>query len=144
MMLMDLLKQVAEEQKSFGEEPEAPATKAEILELKENIDNKKYGEFWFSDYVAFLKIRNGLDYDGLVIYNANINDENNGFIAANEIWNENEWEDNYVFFGDSNISWYCFSKTKNTFMELDKPSGDMICEYATLNELLEAAIKNVL
>ncbi|EUJ48457.1 YrhA family protein [Paenilisteria rocourtiae] len=143
-MLIDLLKQIAEEQKSFDEEPELPATKIEILELNKRIANDRSKDIWFNDYVAFLEIRNGIDYDGLVIYNANINDENNGFIAANEVWNENEWEDDYIFFGDSSISWYCYSKTKNTFMELDKPSGDVVNNFSSLNELLEFALKNIL
>ncbi|MBC1436122.1 SMI1 / KNR4 family protein [Listeria rocourtiae] len=143
-MLIDILKQIAEEQKSFDEAPELPATEAEILELKKQIVNDQSRDIWFSDYAAFLKIRNGLDYDGLVIYNANINDENNGFIVANEIWNENEWEDDYIFFGDSSISWYCYSKRKNTFMELDKPSGDVVNNFSSLNELLEFALKNIL
>ncbi|EUJ25780.1 YrhA family protein [Listeria cornellensis] len=143
-MLLDILKQIAEEQKSFDEKPELPATKAEILELKKQITNDQSRDIWFSDYATFLKIRNGLDYDGLVIYNANVNDNNNGFIAANEIWHENEWEDDYVFFGDSNISWYCYSKMKNTFLELDKPSGDVTNRFSSLNELLESAFKNVL
>ncbi|MBC1474074.1 SMI1 / KNR4 family protein [Listeria grandensis] len=143
-MLLDILKQIAEEQKSFNEEPELPATEAEILELKKQTANDQSRDIWFSDYATFLKIRNGLDYDGLVIYNANVNDNNNGFIAANEIWHENEWEDDYVFFGDSSISWYCYSKMNNTFLELDKPSGDVIDKFSSLNELLESALKNVL
>lgn len=143
-MLLDILKQIAEEQKSFDEEPAPPATEAEILELKKQTANDQSRDIWFSDYAIFLKIRNGLDYDGLVIYNANADDNNNGFIAANEIWHENEWEDDYVFFGDSNISWYCYSKMNNTFLELDKPSGDVIDKYSSLYELLESALKNVL
>lgn len=71
-------------------------------------------------------------------------DINNSFIAANEIWNKNDWEDSYVFFGDSNISWYCYSIAKNIFLELDKPRGDIISQFSSLNELLESAIRNTL
>lgn len=73
-----------------------------------------------------------------------MNDNNNGFIAVNEIWNENEWEDDYVFFGDSNISWHCFSKTRNIFVELDKPSEEVLNNFYSLNDLLESAVKNTL
>ncbi|MBC1501409.1 SMI1 / KNR4 family protein, partial [Listeria weihenstephanensis] len=128
----------------FDEEPDAPATETEILELKRRTNDDKTSDIWFPDYAEFLKIRNGLDYDGLVIYNANMTDTNNGFIAANEMWNENDWEDSYVFFGDSNISWYCYSITKNIFLELDKPSGDIIGKFDSLNELLESVIRNIL
>ncbi|MBC1606019.1 SMI1 / KNR4 family protein [Listeria rocourtiae] len=143
-MLIDILNQIAEEQKSFDEAPELPATEAEILKLKKQIVNDQSSDIWFSDYAVFLKIRNGLDYDGLIIYNANINDENNGFIAANETWNKNEWEDDYVFFGDSNFLGIALVRQKNTFLEWDKPSRDLVNEFSTLNGLLESAVRNVL
>ncbi|MCC3356785.1 YrhA family protein [Bacillus sp. REN16] len=61
--------------------------------------------------------------------NAQPEDENNDFIEVNEIWRENEWENNYLFFLDSNISWYCFDIDNNVFLELDKPSGEIMEEY---------------
>ncbi|MBC6309737.1 hypothetical protein HCJ66_09210 [Listeria sp. FSL L7-1582] len=113
-MLLEILEPIAEEQKPLDEEPKLPATETEILELKKLIAHDYSRDAWFAEYVAFL-----------------------------EIWNENEWEDDYVFFGDSNISWYCYSRMKNAFMELDKPSGDVINKFSSLGELLESALNSV-
>jgi hypothetical protein len=51
---------------------------------------------------------------------------------------------NYLFFGDSNISWYCLDIDNNVFLELDKPSGDIVEEYNSFQEMINEAIKSVL
>lgn len=80
------------------------------------------------NYEKFLRKANGLEFNGLVIYNAKLEDENNGFCGANEIWRDNEWDSDYLFFGDLSISWYCLDIDNYVFLELDKPSGDIVNE----------------
>jgi hypothetical protein len=48
------------------------------------------GNVSIREYEDLLQKVNGLEFNGLVIYNANPDDENNGFIGANEIWQESE------------------------------------------------------
>ncbi len=102
---------------------------------------KIYGS---AKYEELLKKVNGFEFNGLVIYYARPDDDNNGFIGANKIWGDDEWENNYLFFGDSNISWYCSDIDNDLFLELDKPSGEQLEEYSSFVEMINEAMKSVL
>ncbi|MEW9676257.1 YrhA family protein [Lentibacillus sp. L22] len=143
-MIKELINQLKSEMKSFGEKPPQPADETSLKKVRKWVLNRFEGENFFNEYEEFLKVMNGFDYNGLIIYNSDINDENNGFINANTIWWENEELENYVFFGDSDISWLCYDLKHKRFCELDKPSGDLIEVYTTYEQMLEEAIRNIL
>ncbi len=65
-------------------------------------------------------------------------------IETNEIWYENDWQKQYLFFGDSDIAWYCYDLDQNVFLELDKPSGTLIQSFASFESMLEEALQTVL
>ena len=72
------------------------------------------------EYTNFLAVVNGLEFNGMILYgiDENILDRKNaqtvtGYIDSNEIWYENEWQKEYMFFGDADISWYCLDISKN-------------------------------
>ena len=103
------------------------------------------------EYVAFLSVINGLEYNGLVIYgiDENLIDKKNnqnvtGYIDTNQIWYENEEQKKYMFFGDSDMSWYCYNISKKTYVELDKPSGELEQEFDNFADMLESALGNSL
>lgn len=143
-MILDLLVEIEKIKNQDGKSIMFPASDKNIQTIKEWIAINVNGNVSIREYEDLLKIVNGLEFNGLVIYNANPDDENNGFIGANEIWQESEWESNYLFFGDSNISWYCLDIDNNVFLELDKPSGDIVEEYNSFQEMINEAIKSVL
>ncbi|MGX4670563.1 YrhA family protein [Cerasibacillus sp. JNUCC 74] len=143
-MILDLLVEIEKIKNQDGKSIIFPASDKNIQTIKEWIAINVNGNVSIREYEDLLKIVNGLEFNGLVIYNANPDDENNGFIGANEIWQESEWESNYLFFGDSNISWYCLDIDNNVFLELDKPSGDIVEEYNSFQEMINEAIKSVL
>ncbi|WP_207393215.1 YrhA family protein [Bacillus sp. Cs-700] len=142
--MLNLLAEIEKIKNQDGKSIMSSANDENIKEIKKWISSNASKNPMINDYEAFLKKINGLEFNGLVIYNANQYDKNNGFIEANEIWQENEWEGNYLFFGDSNISWYCLDIDKHTFLELDKPSGDIVEEYSSFEEMLTEALKSVL
>ncbi|MDM5187378.1 YrhA family protein [Bacillus sp. DX4.1] len=143
-MVLDLLSSIEKIKNKRGKSIIQSASDESIQNIKNWISSNVKKNVWVNEYENFLKIANGLDFNGLVIYNANPTDDNNGFITANEIWRENEWDSNYLFFGDSSIAWFCFDVDSHLFLELDKPSGDIMAEYHSFNEMIEQAIKNVL
>ncbi|MEK3889368.1 YrhA family protein [Bacillus sp. FSL K6-3431] len=120
------------------------ASRDNIEVLKRWISQNIKEDLWIREYESLLKETDGLDFNGLVIYNARADDKNNGLIAANEIWYENEWQRSYLFFGDSSISWYCLDIDNNYFLELDKPSGDIMEQYNSFNEMIKNAMNSVL
>ena len=134
-MILELLADIERIKKLDGKSIMLPVSDENIQTIKEWISRSISENLWISEYGNLLKKVNGLEFNGLVIYNANPDDENNGFIGANEIWRDNEWDSNYLFFGDSSISWYCLDIENNVFLELDKPSGDIVGEFNSFDEM---------
>lgn len=90
---------------------------------------------------------NGLDFNGLVLYGVDktfldndIEEDVHGIIETNEIWHENKWQKQYVFFGDSDTSWYCYDLEKQIFLELDKPSGTVMTSFHNFKAMLIGAL----
>ncbi|TGA96122.1 SMI1 / KNR4 family protein [Sporolactobacillus shoreae] len=144
-MLENLLCEVKKIESAVGYEIVAPAHKIEIDRLKDWTFSHIKNDLWFSEYEDFLKLRNGLDFDGFIIYCTNPEDENNDFIIANSVWrNEYKENGNYLFFGESGISWFVFDITLERFVELDKPSGDFIKSYDSFNHMLINILKRAI
>lgn len=143
-MILDLLADIEKIKNQDGKSIMLPASYESIQTIKEWILRNISENLWISEYEDLLKKVNGLEFNGLVIYNAKPEDENNGFIGANEIWRDNEWDSDYLFFGDSSISWYCLDIDNYVFLELDKPSGDVVDEYSSFEEMINEAMKSVL
>ena len=121
------------------------------LRVFQNEVNKRFNYDLPKEYIDFLEIINGIDHNGLVLYGIDdwINNDINhqqvtGYIDTNEIWYQNEAQNTYLFFGDSNISWYCYDLKNKVYVELDKPSGELEREYQGFNEMIERALTNVL
>ena len=57
---------------------------------------------------------------------------------------ENEWQKQYLFFGESSISWYCLDLNQEVYVELDNPSGDPMYTYNDFDAMLEKAMKDSL
>ncbi|WP_342512467.1 YrhA family protein [Sporosarcina sp. FSL K6-1522] len=143
-MDLDLLDDIEKIKNRDGKSIMLPASDKDIQAIKEWTSRNIRENLWISEYENLLKKVNGLEFNGLVIYNAQFDDGNNSFIAANEIWRDNEWDSNYLFFGDSSISWYCLDTDNYVFLELDKPSGDIVGEYNSFEEMINEALQNVL
>ncbi|WP_080874114.1 YrhA family protein [Oceanobacillus timonensis] len=143
-MVSRLLAEIEKIKSQDGETMKFPASNKDIQSLKEWISRNVRENLWINEYGSFLEKVNGLEFNGLVIYNGKSSDENKGFIKSNEIWRDSEWDNDYLFFGDSSISWYCMDSEKCVFLELDKPSGDIIEEYNNFEEMVTGAIKSVL
>ncbi|MNI77424.1 hypothetical protein D3C73_1337150 [compost metagenome] len=65
------------------------------------------------------------------------------FFDANETWESIKDEDELVFFGDSDIAWYCYNLSKKSFVELDKPSGELMETFPDFDAMLESAFSAV-
>ncbi|MFS0824755.1 YrhA family protein [Bacillus sp. 1P02SD] len=143
-MDLELLAEIENIKNQDGKSIMLPASNEYIQLLKEWISKNIRENLWIPEYEELLKKVNGFEFNGLVIYNARPDDDNNGFIGANEIWRDNDWENNYLFFGDSNISWYCLDIDNHVFLELDKPSGEQMEKYSSFVEMINEALKSVL
>ncbi len=147
----DLLKEIAEIEEKYGGTLRNPATNAEISNMVNEVHQKFENIVLPDTYVNFLKEINGLDFNGLVFYGVDerlleqdVEEEVHGFIEMNELWYENDWQRQYIFFGDSDTAWYCYNSKENNYVELDKPSGTLIQSFESFDSMLYDALKTVL
>ena len=133
--------------KSVNYQLNTSATDTEIQRLREHA-KEKFNVDLPREYEEFLKTVNGLDFNGLVLYRVDSplletekDEQICGFIDTNEIWYENEFQKEYLFFGDSNIAWFCKNLSDGTYLELDKPSGTVMKIYNDFDTMLEEALK---
>ena len=136
--------------KSVNYQLNTSATDTEIQRLREHA-KEEFNVDLPSEYEEFLKTVNGLDFNGLVLYRVDSplletekDEQICGFIETNEIWYENEFQKEYLFFGDSNIAWFCKNLSDSTYLELDKPSGTVMNTYNDFNTMLGEALKTAL
>ncbi|PEB53585.1 SMI1/KNR4 family protein [Bacillus thuringiensis] len=146
-MWKNMILEIGDILKSVNYKLNTPATDTEVQRLREHV-KEKFNVDLPREYEGFLKTVNGLEFDGLVLYGVDSSlletkkDEHIcGFIDTNEIWYENEFQKEYLFFGDSNIAWFCKSLSDGTYLELDKPSGTVMNTYNDFNTMLEEALK---
>ncbi|HDR7324336.1 SMI1/KNR4 family protein [Bacillus toyonensis] len=149
-MWKNLILEIEKIEKSFNDKLSTPATDSEVQKLREHA-KEKFNVDLPSAYEEFLKIINGLDFNGLVLYGVDSplletekDEQICGFIDTNEIWYENEFQKEYLFFGDSNIAWFCKNLSDSTYLELDKPSGTVMNTYNDFNTMLGEALKTAL
>ena len=134
-----------------------------MLDTKEKDNNKKFNGGLPEEYLAVVKNKlsetnftiniemysellkeiNGLDFNGYVLYGYALKTEDALFpqriydiFEMNAVWHENEWQKDYFFIGESNLSWYVYDNISEIFYELDMPSGDIIEEFEDLDSLL--------
>ncbi|WP_242143724.1 MULTISPECIES: YrhA family protein [unclassified Bacillus cereus group] len=146
-MWKNMILEIGDILKSVNYKLNTPATDTEVQRLREHA-KEKFNVDLPSEYEEFLKTVNGLDFDGLVLYGVDSplletekDEQICGFIDTNEIWYENEFQKEYLFFGDSNIAWFCKNLSDGTYLELDKPSGTVMNVYNDFNTMLEEALK---
>lgn len=139
-------------EKDYGDSFNNSATDNEISKLK-NSFLKKFGLELPTQYLEFLKYMNGIEFDGFIIFSIdkdiidnNTNQQVEGIINFNEILYENEFNKDYIFLADSDISWYVYNIKNKNFNILDKPSGELIETYndfySMLDNVLEEYILN--
>lgn len=147
----DLLIEIEKIEGKYGSSLRNPASDTEIIKMNHNIQQKLGNIVLPKSYIEFLKKINGLDFNGLVIYGVDevlldkeVDEDINGFIETNELWYENDWQKQYIFFGDSDTAWYCYDRKESVFVELDKPSGTFIQSFDSFDSMLSDAFETIL
>ena len=147
----ELLVEIEKIEEKYGSSLRNPVSDIEIKKMNHSVQEKLGNIVLPESYIEFLKIMNGLDFNGLVIYGVDkmlldkeVDEDIHGFIETNEIWYENDWQKQYVFFGDSDTAWYCYDQKENVYVELDKPSGTFIQSFESFDFMLSNAFETTL
>ncbi|MEK3822462.1 YrhA family protein [Cytobacillus sp. FSL W8-0315] len=146
-----LLFEIKKIEEKYGSSLRNPVTDVEIRNLQLEIQEKLGNIELPKSFEDFLKTVNGLDFNGLVIYGVDEHlfdgqegEDLQGFVETNEIWYENDWQKQYMFFGDSDTAWYCLDLQKEIYLELDKPSGTLIQSFDSFDSMLTEAFQTTL
>ncbi|GMA98784.1 YrhA family protein [Pelosinus sp. IPA-1] len=149
-MWNEQLSQIRKVEEKYGDSLNVPASNEQIEFLKKSV-KERLNHILPDQYINFLQNVNGIDFNGFIIYGVDsflTEDKDNpsipGYIETNELWYENDYQKQYMFFGDTNISWYCLDITKGIYVELDKPSGTLMHEFKDFDSMLEKALKDSL
>jgi hypothetical protein len=149
-MWKTLLLKIKKIEQKYGSNLNSPASNKQIESLI-NAVREKFKYTLPEQYIKFLATVNGLEFNGFKIYGVDssfsegeANQPIIGYIDTNEIWYENEHQRQYMFFGDSDIGWYCLDISEAMYVELDKPSGTLMEVFKDFDSMLEKALTDSL
>ena len=149
-MWKERLEEIRQEEKRYGshincgisEEEEGIFIKAVKDELNITLPE---------EYLKILRTINGIEYNGFILYgvdepllNEAPNQHINGLIDCNKVWYENEWQKQFLFLGESSISWYVYDLKTKKYYELDNPSGEAGEEFNDLGSMLDKMFEDSL
>lgn len=146
-MYQALLRKIAEIDKQFGDSPQPPCSPDSLTNLRHRA-RKELGHDLPDQYVEFLAVTNGLDFNGLVVYASDRTPIENcpertieGFIQGNLGYRGFDLMKDFLIFADDGVVLftYCISKTR---YEVILIVGLTVLEsFATFDELLVNAFE---
>ncbi len=80
----------------------------------------------------FYRAADGFEFNGLTMYSIEHASIQSEFIDA---------PDNVMLLGDDSISWFGYDKSLNKFVQLDKPSGELMETFDDFSLLLQHTIR---
>lgn len=143
------LAEIAEFEAKRGRELNTGASDEDIRVLDDK-SVSTFGAHIPSEYAQLLKTINGFEFNGHILYGVDEdllkvppNQNINGFIDMNETWKDNGFDD-YLFIGQHDISWFVYSVSEGSFLELDLPSGDKLVNFTDFDSLLDMFFERAL
>lgn len=149
-MWKESLEEIIQEEKRYGQEinqgisDEEAALFVKAVEDNLNITLPE-------DYIKVLREVNGIEFNGIILYGVDepilkeVPDRHvNGLIDCNKVWYENEWQKQYLFLGESSISWYVYDLKTQKYYELDNPSGEISEEFISFEQMLDKMFEDAL
>lgn len=128
-----------------------PTNEKELSRFRKSVVEKFGEDVLPQQYYEFLQTVNGIEFNGLIIYGIDQSfldfkpiNQVDSFFDANEIWESIKDEEELIFFGDSDIAWYCYNVSKKEFVELDKPSGEHMETFCDFDTMLKSALSAAL
>ena len=149
-MYQELLARVAEEQRRFGSEPQAPATNEEIQRAVEN-GSKELGTELPGAYLQFLSQTNGLDWNGVVIYGATRNpiakhpDRSIAdIIEMNLNYRDDPRFEDLLVLGSNGMDIYTYRISSDRYEIYDEVPHELIESFPTFDEIMSKALSRSL
>lgn len=142
-MWTEKLEEIKAEKKTYGEKLNNGATKEELDIFKDAL-KKELDVSLPNEYETFLSLVNGIEFNGFILYGIDdylLKNERNqistGMLESNKLFYDNAYQKQYLFLGESSISWFVYKLSNQTYHILDNPSGSEILSFLKLQQLLE-------
>ena len=149
-MWKEHLEEIRQEEKQYGGDINCGISKEEAENFIKAV-KEELGIALPEEYLKILTIVNGIEFNGFILYGADEpllkkepNQHVNGLIDCNKVWHENEWQKQYLFLGESSISWYVYDLKAKKYYELDNPSGEVSEEFNDFERMLDEMFEDSL
>lgn len=146
--MIDLLKKLANEQAAASENSQGPADPQHIeaveLEAETRLSAKLPG-----DFLTYLSLSNGTDFNGLVLYGSNQSPDATGpggfwqgLTAANLAWREGGDHQDYVILGETGMDLLTLDPRGENAASRDRVSGDIVEHFPSVAAMIECYLRS--
>jgi len=139
---------ITAEKESYGMKMQPPCAEADITRLQREVKKKLHAELP-PEFTSFLRLTDGLDYDGLVIFGHKTQPiagcekrALDGVVEANRRLRDNEELKAFLVLGESEDSLYAFDPKAARFVTLDNGSLERGTAFKTFGELFLDAMQS--
>lgn len=140
-MYKQYLEKIEARKKVFGKKMRPSAAEADLARLS----SRSLAELSMDipqEYKDFLRVMDGLNFDGLFIYSTHSTDEyQHGFVEMNLIWRSYEVNEDSLLFADSDINLYAYNLVEKRYELQDRPCGDAYETFETFDEMITEALR---
>lgn len=149
-MYEQLLDQVAEEQRRFGSELQPPVTEAQLQLVVEN-GSKRLSAKLPNEYLHFLLVTNGLDWNGVVIYGAGTNPITAhpdrsipDVVEMNQNYRDDQRFNDLLVLGSNGMDIYTYRISADRYEIYDEVPHELLETFPTFDELMSKALSRSL
>ena len=148
-MYRSLLTSVTEQRRRFGSEPQPPCTEIQIAQLTDGVAKQLAAQLP-AGYIDFLRLGNGLDWNGLVIFASErvaIASHPDrfiaGFVEMNLVFREADTSRSLIF-GSDGMDVYTYDQSTGIYEIRDEVSRDVIDSLHSFDAMMVKALTRCL
>lgn len=126
----------------------APPATEEALAVLQQRTREELHEDLPDEYLDFLRVTDGLRYNGLFLYGTDGDPAaedpaalRNSFVENNLDWRSYERRKKYLIFGDGDISLYAYNLIEKRYELQDRSSGTVLMTFDTFDALAAEALR---
>jgi hypothetical protein len=149
-MYQELLKRVGEEQRQFGSGLQPPSAGEQIQVLIENARKQLHSEPP-ADYLNFLRLTNGLDWNGVVIYGGDTapivghpDRAIPNLVEMNLNYRDDPRFDDLLVIGSNGMDIYTYRISSGVYEIYDEVPHELVETISTFDELMTRALNRSL
>jgi hypothetical protein len=147
-MYREILQQIQAELQKYETVPQPPCSEQQIERLREQA-RMELGDEVPEGYLDFLRLTNGLDWNGTNFFAAETTEVHShrpgtieGFVPANLGYRDVEEMRDFLVFGSSGMELYVYDKKNRDYLIQDSVSMDTFETYADFDSLMTEVLRS--